>query len=570
MSEYSEFHYERLIKAFNESLSLADPRPDDQVQAEGSGVITTHDTATDIAIDTIRPAKVRPQSPTRLLIFDFDSTLFRSPQPNPRLWHPDLAGMIIGQCNWFQDARTLCPPYLPEQPGLEWWDEETVEMARKGLERDDTICVLMTGRNHDIFSERIRQLALALDPPLKFDMFFFREGQDPYHPNHHPTTMDFKLAVLDRMLSSFTTLTHVEFFDDRVRHADAFRDQLSGLVTPGRLKSFDVHLVEHHPSRDMHLPPDLEKALVLELIATTNAQIAERKEEEDKLEKEKKSRSKAEIKAEAKARAKAKAMGKFRACAAWTLTRTTILVEERPRYTAVFLDYQCSAKLLNEFPPPCGWTPHADHITVNMGPANELTERMGGLGSEIHALVVAFASLRNRVTAVKVEPDPSHPPPLLSENETPHVTISVGPEGKPRDSNFIKRWDPLPSPIPIWGILREEMALGLKKVVSKPKAVSIGSLVKDQFTELQGRQIGGVVNAVEQWMAEHRVENSEANRGIIGAIVKEVGRAVVEGKEMGMESESGLLELVKAARLTLGSGVEGTVDQRLAEGGGVP
>ena len=111
------------------------------------------------------------RNPTRLVIFDFDSTLFRSPLPNRKLWHAELLGALLADCSWFSDARTLSPPYIPDRPGLEWWDEDVVAAARAAIARkSDTISVLMTGRRHHVFGDRIPRIAASLEPPLDFDL----------------------------------------------------------------------------------------------------------------------------------------------------------------------------------------------------------------------------------------------------------------------------------------------------------------------------------------------------------------------------------------------------------------
>ena len=65
----------------------------------------------------------------RLAIFDWDSTLFRSPLPNPALWSKELCGTLIGNCHWFADSRTLQHPYVPLHPDISWWDESILKEA---------------------------------------------------------------------------------------------------------------------------------------------------------------------------------------------------------------------------------------------------------------------------------------------------------------------------------------------------------------------------------------------------------------------------------------------------------
>ncbi|KAJ3204295.1 hypothetical protein HDU67_009655, partial [Dinochytrium kinnereticum] len=112
---------------------------------------------------------------SKLYIFDFDSTLFRSPLPNPNLWAPEVLGTLISDCGWFVEPRTLRDPYIPASPDPSWWDLDVVKEVREAMrsasEQGDSIVTLLTGRRHDLFADRIRELCHAFDPdePLKFD-----------------------------------------------------------------------------------------------------------------------------------------------------------------------------------------------------------------------------------------------------------------------------------------------------------------------------------------------------------------------------------------------------------------
>ena len=107
----------------------------------------------------------------KLAIFDFDSTLFKSPLPSQELWTPSFVGTIISDCQWFSDHRTLAHPYLPLSPNDDWWNIDIVSKAKTSLTQKDTLTVLLTGRRKQIFHDRILELCKNRDDPLEFHLY---------------------------------------------------------------------------------------------------------------------------------------------------------------------------------------------------------------------------------------------------------------------------------------------------------------------------------------------------------------------------------------------------------------
>jgi len=92
----------------------------------------------------------------RLAVFDFDGTLFRSPEA------PIWAGK-----GWFVNVESLGPPCVPEKPEPNWWVSNTVSAARGAISDQNTWAVLITGRVDSIFRWRIPELLKAAG--LNFD-----------------------------------------------------------------------------------------------------------------------------------------------------------------------------------------------------------------------------------------------------------------------------------------------------------------------------------------------------------------------------------------------------------------
>lgn len=114
---------------------------------------------------------------SRLLVVDFDSTLFCSPLPNPELWSSEVVGSVISNCNWFQQLKTLSFPYIPDIPGPDWWDGGVVDTVMNANIDDGsntnskTLKILLTGRLDSIFSPRIHHLiATCSCGNLDFDL----------------------------------------------------------------------------------------------------------------------------------------------------------------------------------------------------------------------------------------------------------------------------------------------------------------------------------------------------------------------------------------------------------------
>ena len=91
------------------------------------------------------------------------------------------------------------------------------------------------------------------------------------------------------------------------------------------------------------------------------------------------------------------------------------------------------------------WKVFAHHMTVTLGP---VPMNMRGLIGQDFDLTVTDIGYTDDVIAVKVDTN------LQVSNKTPHITLAVSPNGKPRMSNDIKFWSPV-KPFKISGTLQE-------------------------------------------------------------------------------------------------------------------
>ncbi len=139
--------------------------------------------------------------PTHLAVFDFDNTLFRSPE-KPGHW-PEGKG-------WWGRLESLTAPCVPSDPSPEWWNEELVEIARAMIASSDTLAVLLTGRLRGRFDERIQDLLGQAG--LEFDEVHLSRGG----------TLTFKLETIRRIMAARPEIVRVSLWDDREEHLAEF------------------------------------------------------------------------------------------------------------------------------------------------------------------------------------------------------------------------------------------------------------------------------------------------------------------------------------------------------------
>jgi len=162
----------------------------------------------------------------KISIFDFDGTLFASPE-KPEWWPMHGFGSKI---------QTLSPPYVPKYPTGDWWSTGNVSEARREIGRDKVYAVLLTGRLK-LFENRIKEMLDSIG--LDFDEYHLCPGGD---------VLKFKLSVIDDLLEKFPTVDFVEMWEDREDHVGPFEEHLTKLgVTKIRVnlvekvaKNFDV------------------------------------------------------------------------------------------------------------------------------------------------------------------------------------------------------------------------------------------------------------------------------------------------------------------------------------------
>uniref|UniRef100_A0A6B2L658 Swiss Army Knife RNA repair protein HAD domain-containing protein n=1 Tax=Arcella intermedia TaxID=1963864 RepID=A0A6B2L658_9EUKA len=149
-------------------------------------------------------------------VFDFDGTLFKSPVPNPQNWDSKLIGKLKSTIDsqglgWYQDILTLSEPYVPSNPGEEWFVTHIKEQVRKSMREQKCATALLTGRtvNYAGIIHKIIQSA-----GLEFDDYGFK-------PLTEVTTMNFKKQYLRDLVSKYNP-KEIYIWEDREKHAKEF------------------------------------------------------------------------------------------------------------------------------------------------------------------------------------------------------------------------------------------------------------------------------------------------------------------------------------------------------------
>ena len=144
--------------------------------------------------------------PTKLSVFDFDGTLFRSPEK------PDGY-----KGNWWIEEKSLNYPNVPKRPGDDFWYADVVEQAKKELASNNTYCILLTGRVDQFFTDRIKEL--LAQKKLNFEEIGLNEFGG--------STGEFKLKRIKSILEKNPTIKKIEMWEDEPDKIQLYTDEFS-------------------------------------------------------------------------------------------------------------------------------------------------------------------------------------------------------------------------------------------------------------------------------------------------------------------------------------------------------
>jgi hypothetical protein len=198
--------------------------------------------------------------PTKLDVFDFDGTLFRSPADTPDNrkkyeaatglpWlidkeasreltkkHKRHIGMRRG---WWGRPETLEPPLVPDPAPAEWFNSGVVDAFKASKANPDTLTMVLTGRFTGLKGHVLRILkdgelvtveaTVAKDGQTHYKVtdsdvichFLGEKGPKP--AGTQPSeTFPWKVWLIEQYLGLHTDIKTVEFWEDREEHVTNF------------------------------------------------------------------------------------------------------------------------------------------------------------------------------------------------------------------------------------------------------------------------------------------------------------------------------------------------------------
>ena len=103
-----------------------------------------------------------------LHLFDFDGTIFKSPEYTPDWWNAP------GEWSWLSHPLSLTDPCVPLNPPSEWWIKSSIKDAKASTRNRNAITIICTGRVQP-HEPRIRSL-LKKAGITNLDGVFFNPG----------------------------------------------------------------------------------------------------------------------------------------------------------------------------------------------------------------------------------------------------------------------------------------------------------------------------------------------------------------------------------------------------------
>tara|TARA_Y100000592_G_C5372678_1_gene269372 strand:- start:146 stop:718 length:573 start_codon:yes stop_codon:yes gene_type:complete len=143
----------------------------------------------------------------KLHVFDFDSTLFNSPEA-PEEWKTKNADIY-----WWNSHDSLNPNVIKNDTA-NLWIEDVVQEARKSITDPETLSVLCTAR---IEKPNIMYMTSGLlrEKNLQFEKIFFKPVK------FQGSTPRYKSEVVRMILNAYSNIDEVVFWEDRIENLDA-------------------------------------------------------------------------------------------------------------------------------------------------------------------------------------------------------------------------------------------------------------------------------------------------------------------------------------------------------------
>lgn len=164
----------------------------------------------------------------RIVMFDFDGTLFRSWEKTPDWW------LDPTPYSFFVKPESLDEPCVPGTPPADYWISNSVKAAQEYTRDAGTYMVLVTGR---VKAHEDRVKELVAQKGLRFDRYYFNPGM---------SAVTFKKKVLGNLLAAYNTVNKVEIWENE--NQDNYRTYLNEVSKMlDRDANVEVHNVHVSP-----------------------------------------------------------------------------------------------------------------------------------------------------------------------------------------------------------------------------------------------------------------------------------------------------------------------------------
>ena len=138
---------------------------------------------------------------TEIHLFDFDGTLFRSPLP-PEKW-PDG--------DWWPNPASMKPPYVPHNPGNEWWISQPVSAIRAAIGNPAAYTAVITARMYPLRSRITEVLNMG---GIRPDDIILNESDFG--------AARYKMQEMKYLTRQFPTANVLHFWEDNGEHLREF------------------------------------------------------------------------------------------------------------------------------------------------------------------------------------------------------------------------------------------------------------------------------------------------------------------------------------------------------------
>lgn len=192
-------------------------------------------------LDSISPSQaiLNPTTIKYIHVYDFDNTIFYTPEPNRRIWTPSTFNFLQSSKNFFHGSWWTYPKILEstgkgidiEEPRAwnGWWNEEVVQLVQESMADPYALCVLLTGRQKDRFGSLITRIVQSRN--LTFDIMALKSGD-------FKDTLEFKSTFIKNLIDNYTNCKCFTIYEDRPHHVHYFRNLLQKIITEKKLSLY--------------------------------------------------------------------------------------------------------------------------------------------------------------------------------------------------------------------------------------------------------------------------------------------------------------------------------------------